>query len=64
MDLEGIRAFMAASQEIQFEGRNRKEVCEWVRQTAVEEGRQAQGGEEREARAEGQGHQGQEGCRW
>lgn len=43
MDLEGIRAFMAASQEIQFEGRNRKEVYEWVRQTAVEQQYHVQG---------------------
>jgi len=43
MDLEGIRAFMAASQEIQFEGRNRKEVYEWVRQIAVEQQYHVQG---------------------
>ena len=43
MDLEGIRAFMAASQEIRFEGRNRKEIYEWVRQTAIEQQYHVQG---------------------
>jgi transposase len=43
MDLEGIRAFMAASQEIRFAGRNRKEIYEWVRQTATEQQYHVQG---------------------
>jgi transposase InsO family protein len=37
MNLEQIRAFMAASEEIRFEGRNRKEIYNWVRRTAVEQ---------------------------
>ena len=37
MSLEQIRAFMAASEEIRFEGRNRKEVYDWVRQTLTEQ---------------------------
>jgi len=43
MDLAGIQAFMAASQEIGFEGRNRKEINEGVRQTAVEQQYHVQG---------------------
>ena len=37
MNLEQIRAFMAASEEIRFEGRNREEIYNWVRQTAIEQ---------------------------
>lgn len=37
MNLEQIRAFMAASEEIRFEGRNRKEIYDWVRRTAIEQ---------------------------
>lgn len=33
MSLEQIRAFLEASDEVQFEGRNRKEVYGWVEQT-------------------------------
>ncbi len=43
MNLEQIRAFMAASQEIRFEGRNRKEIYNWVRQTATEQQYHVQG---------------------
>jgi len=32
---EQIRTFMAASEEIRFEGRNRKEIYDWVRETVV-----------------------------
>ena len=35
LSLEEIQAFMEASAEIEFEGRNRKEVYDWVRQTLV-----------------------------
>jgi transposase InsO family protein len=41
--LEQIRAFMAASEDIQFKGRNRKEIYNWVRQTAVEQQYHVQG---------------------
>jgi hypothetical protein len=37
MSLEQIRAFMAASQEIRFGGRNRKEIYNWMRQTLTEQ---------------------------
>ena len=37
MNLEQIRAFMAASQEIRFEGRNRKEIYNWITETATEQ---------------------------
>ena len=43
MSLEQIRAFMAASEEIRFKGRNRKEIYNWVRQTAVEQQYHVQG---------------------
>ena len=33
MSLEEIQAFLEASEEIRFEGRNRKEVYCWVKQT-------------------------------
>ena len=35
MSLEQIRAFLKASEEIGFEGRNRKEIYNWVRETMV-----------------------------
>ena len=35
MSLEQIRAFMEASQEIRFEGANRREIYTWVRVTLV-----------------------------
>lgn len=35
MSLEQIRVFLATSEEIEFEGKNRKEVYEWVKQTLV-----------------------------
>jgi transposase InsO family protein len=41
--LEQIRAFMAASEDIRFKGRNRKEIYNWVRQTAVEQQYHLQG---------------------
>src|SRR6266851_473292 len=43
MGLEQIRAFMAASQEIGFEGANRKEIYNWVRRTLTEQQYQVQG---------------------
>ena len=43
MNLEQIRAFMAASQEIRFEGRNRKEIYNWVREAATEQQYHVQG---------------------
>jgi hypothetical protein len=43
MTLEQIRAFMAASEEIRFEGPNRKEIYNWVRQTVVEQQYHRQG---------------------
>jgi hypothetical protein len=43
MNLEQIRAFMAASQEFRFTGRNRKEIYSWVRETAVEQQYHLQG---------------------
>src|ERR1041385_1942340 len=41
--LEQIRAFMAASEDIRFNGRNRKEIYSWVKQTAVEQQYHVQG---------------------
>ena len=41
--MEQIRAFMAASQEIRFAGGNRKEIYDWVRQTATEQEYHVQG---------------------
>ena len=35
MSLEQIRAFLQASEEIRFTGRNRKEIYRWVGQTLV-----------------------------
>ena len=35
MSLEQIRAFVEASQEVRFEGADRKEVYDWVRKTLV-----------------------------
>ncbi len=43
MGLEQIRAFLAASQEIRFEGANRKEIYNWVRQTLTEQEYHVQG---------------------
>src|SRR5690242_8244279 len=43
MNLEQMRAFMTASQEIRFEGRNRKEIYNWVSQTAMEQQYHVQG---------------------
>src|ERR1700730_3346977 len=43
MSLEQIQTFMAASQEIRFEGRNRKETYNFVRQTATEQQYHVQG---------------------
>jgi hypothetical protein len=43
MTLEQIGAFMAASEEIRFAGRNRKEIYNWVRQTAIEQQYHLQG---------------------
>ena len=43
MNLEQIRAFMAASQEFRFTGRNRKEIYSWVRETAIEQQYHLQG---------------------
>ena len=43
MNLEQIRGFMAASQEIRFEGANRKEIYNWVRQTLTEQQYHVQG---------------------
>jgi len=35
MSLEQIRAFLQASEEIKFVGKNRKEIYSWVGQTLV-----------------------------
>jgi hypothetical protein len=43
MSLEEIRAFLEASEEIRFEGRNRKEVYCWVKQTLIRQQYQTQG---------------------
>jgi len=43
MSLEQIRAFMAASEEFRFEGRNRKEIYNWVRETVIGQQYQLQG---------------------
>jgi hypothetical protein len=43
MSLEQIRAFMAASEEIRFEGHNRKEIYNWVRETVIEKQYHVQG---------------------
>src|SRR5450755_2453419 len=43
MNLEQIQAFMAASQEFRFTGRNRKEIYSWVRETAIEQQYHLQG---------------------
>lgn len=37
LSLEGIRAFLAASQEIEFEAANRKEVYEWITRTLCQQ---------------------------
>ena len=38
LSLEQIRAFLAASDGVQFEGRNREEVYGWVAQTLRRQG--------------------------
>ena len=43
LSLEEIQAFLDASEEIEFEGRNRKEVYDWVRGTLVEQQYHLQG---------------------
>jgi hypothetical protein len=43
MSLEQIRAFMAAREEIRFEGGNRKEIYNWVRQSVIEQQYHVQG---------------------
>jgi transposase InsO family protein len=43
MSLEQIRAFLEASEEIRFEGRNRKEMYCWVKQTLTRQQYQNQG---------------------
>lgn len=43
MSLEQIRAFLEASEEIRFEGRNRKEIYCWVKQTLSRQQYQNQG---------------------
>ena len=43
MSLEQIGAFMAASEEVRFEGGNRKEIYDWVRQTVIEQQYHVQG---------------------
>jgi transposase len=42
-ELEQIRAFLEASEEIRFEGRNRKEMYYWVKQTLIEQQYQVRG---------------------
>jgi hypothetical protein len=37
MSLEQVRAFMAASEEMRFEGGNRKEIYNWVRETVTQQ---------------------------
>src|SRR5437868_2908167 len=43
MSLEQIREFVAASQEIRFEGAKRKEVYDWARQVLTEQQYHLQG---------------------
>ncbi len=43
LSLEQIRAFLEASDEVQFEGRNREEVYGWVEQTLRQQGYQELG---------------------
>jgi transposase len=43
LSLEQIRAFLEASEEIRFEGRNRKEMYYWVKQTLIEQQYQVRG---------------------
>src|SRR6202048_2355407 len=47
MSLEQIQTFMAASEEIRFEGRNRKENYGWGRQTLAEQQYHVQGKREK-----------------
>jgi transposase InsO family protein len=42
LSLEQVRAFLEASEEIRFEGRNRKEIYYWVKQTLIEQQYQVQ----------------------
>jgi len=35
LSLEEIQAFLDASEKLEFEGKNRKEVYDWVRRTLV-----------------------------
>jgi len=43
LSLEEIRAFLEASEGIRFEGKNRKEIYSWVKQTLVRQQYEAQG---------------------
>jgi hypothetical protein len=43
VSLEQIRAFMAASEEIRFEGRDRKQIYQWVREMVIEKQYHLQG---------------------
>jgi transposase InsO family protein len=43
LSLDQVRAFLEASEEIRFEGRNRKEIYYWVKQTLIEQHYQVQG---------------------
>lgn len=43
MGLEQIRTLLAASEEVRFEGENRKEIYNWVRQTVIEQQYHVQG---------------------
>ena len=43
LSLEQVRAFLEASEEIRFEGRNRKEIYYWVKQTLIEQQYQVRG---------------------
>jgi transposase len=43
LNLEQVRAFLEASEEIRFEGRNRKEIYYWVKQTLIEQQYQVRG---------------------
>src|ERR1700676_789206 len=43
LSLEEIRAFLEASEGIRFEGKNRKEIYGWVKQTLVGQQYEAQG---------------------
>jgi hypothetical protein len=47
MSLEGIRAFLAASEPVQFAGQKREEIYRWVEQTLREQDYQRLGRSER-----------------